>query len=209
MRAGPQWKLSTEELMHLNCGVGEDSWKSLGQQGDPTSPSQRKSALNIHWKDWCWNWGSSSLATWYEELTHWKRRWCWESEGRRRRGWQRMRWLDDITDLIDISLSRLWVLVMDREAWCAEIKQGCKELEMTEWLNWTESVSICFHLLIKILIMYMPNDFMGFPNGASSEDLALQCKRNKIHGFYPSVWKIPWKRGRQPTPVFLTGESYE
>ena len=56
--------------MLLNYGVGEDSWESLGQQGDPTSPSWRKSVLNIHWKDWCWN--SNTLATWCEELTHWK-----------------------------------------------------------------------------------------------------------------------------------------
>jgi len=38
MRVGPQRKLSTEELLLLNCGVGEDSWESLGLQGDPTSP---------------------------------------------------------------------------------------------------------------------------------------------------------------------------
>ena len=64
--------------MLLNCGVGEDSWESLEQQGDPTSPSERKLVLNIHWKDWCWNWNSNTLATWYEELTHWKRPWSWE-----------------------------------------------------------------------------------------------------------------------------------
>ena len=33
---------------------------------------------NIHWKDWCWSWNSNTLATWWEELTHWKRPWCWE-----------------------------------------------------------------------------------------------------------------------------------
>ena len=64
--------------MLLNCGVGEDSWESLGLQGDPTSPSWRKSVLNIHWKDWCWSWSSSTLATWCKELTLWKRPWCWE-----------------------------------------------------------------------------------------------------------------------------------
>ena len=58
--------------MLLNCGVGEESWES------PTSPSVRKSVLNIHWKDWCWSWNSNTLATWCEELTHWKRPWCWE-----------------------------------------------------------------------------------------------------------------------------------
>ena len=38
----------------------------------------RETHLNIHWKDWCWSWKSNTLATWCEELTHWKRPWCWE-----------------------------------------------------------------------------------------------------------------------------------
>ena len=48
------WRtLSAEELMLLNCGVGEDSWESLGLQGDPTSPFWRRSALGFLWKEWC------------------------------------------------------------------------------------------------------------------------------------------------------------
>ena len=38
----------------------------------------RRSILDVHWKDWCWSWNSNTLATWCEELTHWKRPWCWE-----------------------------------------------------------------------------------------------------------------------------------
>ena len=66
------------ELMLLNHGVGEDSWESLGLQGDPTSPFWRRSALGFLWKDWCWSWNSNTLATWCEELTDLKRPWCWE-----------------------------------------------------------------------------------------------------------------------------------
>ena len=74
-RDGPKRRLSHKELMLLNCGVGEDSWESPRLQGDQTSPSLRKSVLNIHWTDWCWS--SNTLATWCEELTHWKIPWCW------------------------------------------------------------------------------------------------------------------------------------
>ena len=87
VRIGVQRKLRAEELMLLNCGVGEDSCESLGLQGDPTSPI--RSVLGVHWKDWCWSWNSNTLATWCEELTHWKRHWSWERLRAGREGFDR------------------------------------------------------------------------------------------------------------------------
>ena len=129
--------------MLLNCGVGEDAWESLGLQGDPTSPSSRKSVL-IHWKDWCWSWNSNTLATWCEELTHYKRPWCWErskvgGEGVDRRwdGWMASptRWT--------------WVWVSSGSWWWTGKpgrlqSMGSKRFGY-EWLNWTELIREIIH----------------------------------------------------------------
>ena len=62
VRLGLWRRLSAKEMMLLNCSVGEDSWESLGLQGDPTSPFSTTSVLGVHWKDWCWSLNFSTLA---------------------------------------------------------------------------------------------------------------------------------------------------
>ena len=131
--------------MLLNCGAWEDSWESLGLQGDPTSQSERKSILNIHWKDGWWSWSFNTLATWCEELTYWKRPWCWERVKARGEGltedemvgWHH--WLNGHEFEQGLGDGKGQGSLACCSPW------GCKESETAEWLNnddddkWTSS----------------------------------------------------------------------
>ena len=133
--------------MLLNYGVGEDSWESLGLQGDQTSQSWRKSVLLE----------GLMLKLKLQYFGHLMRRsdsfkktlMLRKIKGRRRRGWQRVRWSDGITSLMDMSLSKLWELVMDREV------HGVTKSRT--WLSdWTDypSIDIFFPIILILCLIY-------------------------------------------------------
>ena len=97
-------------------------------------PVHCKSVLKIHWKNWCWSWNSSTLATWCKELTHSKRPWCWErlraGEGDEI-GWDG--WMASLTQ-------RTWVWVRSGSWWWTGRPGVCSswghnESDTTEWLK--------------------------------------------------------------------------
>ena len=105
-----------------------------------------QSTLNIHCN--CWSWSSNTLATWWEEPTHWKRPWCWEGFRQKEKGRPRMRWLDIITNLMDMTLSKLgdsgWQMSLEcYSPW------GCKESDTTLRLNNNDSLKYSDFIYLK------------------------------------------------------------
>ena len=143
--------------MLLNCGVGEDSWESLGLQGGPDPKAEISPGCSLEGLMLKLKLQKSGHLMWRADSFE-KTLMLGKIEGRRRRGRPRMRWLDGITDSMDVGLGGLRRLVTDREAWRAAVLGVTRS--RTQLSNWTEHISERMLLIIDEVIFF-PEGWKG------------------------------------------------
>ena len=211
VRVGLWRKLSAEELMLLNCGVGEDSWESLGLQGDHfhfSLSSNFKSILKEISPKYSLEGLMLQLKLQYFGHLMWrtdsfeKTLMLGKTEGRR--GRQRMRWLDGNTVSMDMSLSKLLELVMDREAWRAAVHGSQSRRRRSNWTELNSSYSFCCSGLIRVqlfvtqwaaarqvslslTISWSLLKLMSMESVMPSNNLILWCPLLLLPSIFPSI----------------------
>ena len=149
------WELDYKRNWALKMLLNLRCWRLLRVPWTSRRSNQsilKEISPEIRWKDWCWSWNSNTLATWCEELTPWKRPWCWErlkagGEGDNR-GWDS--WMESPTWWTWVCLSKLQELVIDREAWHAAVHRVTKS--QTRLSDLTELAMSALNRLISIFI---------------------------------------------------------